>query len=71
MPAKTKARPKGRSKSTAKKAAPEKPQIYCMKCKTRTGSDQVAAVTMKNGRPAVESVCEVCGTKKFRIGTLQ
>jgi hypothetical protein len=25
-------------------------------------------ITMKNGRPAVQGVCPVCGTKMFKIG---
>ena len=43
-------------------------QIYCVKCKTKTDSRDVQAVTMKNGRPATQGFCVVCGTKKFRIG---
>ena len=45
-------------------------EIYCVKCKTRTGSKDIEAVTMKNGRPATRSVCVECGTRKFRIGVL-
>jgi hypothetical protein len=26
------------------------------------------AITMKNGKPATQGVCPVCGTKMFRIG---
>lgn len=26
------------------------------------------AITMKNGRPATQGVCPICGTKVFRIG---
>ncbi|MDR4510450.1 MAG: DUF5679 domain-containing protein [Nitrososphaeraceae archaeon] len=25
-------------------------------------------VTMKNGRPATQGICGVCGTKMFKIG---
>jgi len=25
-------------------------------------------VTMKNGRPAIQGICPVCGTKMFKIG---
>jgi hypothetical protein len=25
-------------------------------------------VTMKNGRPATQGICSVCGTKMFKIG---
>ena len=45
-------------------------EIYCVKCKTKTASKDIEAVTMKNGRPAVRSICVDCGTKKFRIGVL-
>ena len=31
-------------------------EIYCVKCKARTGSKDIEAVTMKNGRPATRSV---------------
>ena len=45
-------------------------EIYCLKCRAKTASRDIEAVTMKNGRPAVRSVCTDCGTKKFRIGVL-
>ena len=44
--------------------------IYCLKCKAKTASRDIEAVTMKNGLPATRSVCVECGTKKFRIGVL-
>lgn len=46
------------------------PAIYCVKCKTKTDSKDVEAVTMKNGKPAAKAVCVVCGVNKFRIGQL-
>ena len=51
-------------------AQSEPVEIYCVKCKARTGSKDIKAVTMKNGRAATRSVCVECGTKKFRIGVL-
>ena len=45
-------------------------EIYCVKCKAKTASKDIEAVTMKNGRPATRSTCVDCGTKKFRIGVL-
>ena len=45
-------------------------QIYSVKCKVRTGSRDIEAVTMKNGRSTTRSTCVECGTKKFRIGVL-
>ena len=46
-------------------------EIYCVKCKARTASRDIEAVTMKNGRPAARATCVDCGTKKFRIGPLR
>ena len=45
-------------------------QIFCVKCKEKTDSSDVQSVTMKNGRPATQAICAVCGTRKFRIGAL-
>ena len=45
-------------------------EIYCVKCRAKTGSKDIEAVTMKNGRAATRAVCTECGTKKFRIGVL-
>ena len=45
-------------------------EIYCVKCKAKTASQDIEAVTLKNGRAATRSVCVDCGTKKFRIGVL-
>ena len=45
-------------------------EIYCVKCKAKTASRDIEAVTMKNGRAATRSICADCGTKKFRIGVL-
>ena len=45
-------------------------EIFCFKCKAKTGSKNIEAVTMKNGRPATRAVCTECSTKKFRIGVL-
>ena len=43
-------------------------QIYCLKCRSKTGSNGVQEVRLKNGREAATAVCAVCGTKKFRMG---
>ena len=44
--------------------------IYCLKCRAKTGSRDIEAVTMKNGRPATRSTCALCGAREFRIGVL-
>ena len=45
-------------------------EIYCVKCKAKTDSKDIEAVTMKNGRAPARATCVDCGTKKFRIGVL-
>ena len=51
-------------------ALSEAVEIYCFKCKAKTASKDIEAVTMKNGRPTTRAVCVECGTKKFLIGVL-
>ena len=41
---------------------------YCMKCKEKREIKDAQAVTMKNGKPATQGTCSVCGTKIFKIG---
>ena len=40
----------------------------CMKCKAQREIQNAKQITMKNGRPATEGACPVCGTKIFKIG---
>lgn len=46
----------------------ETPQIYCVKCKTKTDNTDAERETMQNGRLATRAVCANCGVRKFRIG---
>ena len=46
-------------------------QAYCMKCRAKREMKDTRAITMKNGKPATQGVCPVCGTKMFRIGSKQ
>jgi len=39
-----------------------------MKCKTTREITNAKPITMKNGRPATEGTCPVCGTRMFKIG---
>ncbi|MHB8174787.1 MAG: DUF5679 domain-containing protein [Nitrospirota bacterium] len=41
---------------------------YCVKCKEKREISGAKEITMKNGKPAVEGTCPVCGTKIFKIG---
>ncbi len=43
-------------------------QAYCVKCRTSREMRNPQRITMKNGRPATQGQCPVCGTKMFRIG---
>jgi len=43
-------------------------QTYCVKCRTKREMKNVKSVTMKNRQPATKGVCQVCGTKMYRIG---
>lgn len=43
-------------------------EVYCVKCKAKREAIDTKKVTMKNGKPALEGKCPVCGTKVFRIG---
>lgn len=41
---------------------------YCLKCRTKREIKDPQSVTLKNGRPATQGTCPVCGTKITRIG---
>ncbi len=43
-------------------------QAYCVKCRTKREIKNAKVIKMKNGRPATQGECPVCGTKMFRIG---
>lgn len=41
---------------------------YCMKCREEREIEGAHEVRMKNGRPATEGKCPVCGTRMYRLG---
>jgi hypothetical protein len=41
---------------------------YCLKCRTKREMKNANKVTLKNGRPATQGSCPVCGTKITVIG---
>ena len=43
-------------------------EAYCVKCKAKRTMKDEKKVTMKNGKPATQGICTVCGTKMFNIG---
>jgi len=42
-------------------------QAYCVKCRAKREMRDARVVIMKNGRPATQGVCPVCGINMFRI----
>ena len=46
----------------------ESVQAYCLKCRAKREIKDPKTVIMKNGRPATQGTCPVCGTKMFRLG---
>jgi len=43
-------------------------EAYCLKCRSKREIKDPETITMKNGRPATQGTCPVCGSKMFRIG---
>ncbi|MDD5082349.1 MAG: DUF5679 domain-containing protein [Dehalococcoidales bacterium] len=43
-------------------------QGYCVKCRAKREIRNPRNIVMKNGRPATQGTCPICGTKMFRIG---
>jgi Domain of unknown function (DUF5679) len=46
-------------------------QAYCVKDRKIVEIKNPKAITMKNGRPAVQGICPICGNKVFRIGAFK
>jgi hypothetical protein len=42
-------------------------EAYCVKCKLKREMKDAHQITMKNGKPAMQGECSVCGTKLTRI----
>jgi ribosomal protein L32 len=40
---------------------------YCVKCKEKREMKDPHHITMKNGKPALQGLCPVCGTRLNRI----
>ena len=43
-------------------------EAFCLKCRTKREMQDEKQITMKNGKPATQGTCPVCGTKMFKIG---
>lgn len=44
--------------------------MYCVQCRTTRAGKDTQAVTMKNGKMAYKSYCEVCDTTMFMLGAM-
>ena len=42
-------------------------EIFCLKCKIKTETNELTAIVFRNGVPAVKGKCAQCGTLKFLI----
>lgn len=42
-------------------------QIYCVKCRSKTETEDLEDAVMKNGRSAVRGKCGKCGTMKYKL----
>ena len=42
-------------------------KAYCMKCRAERAVQNPQTITTKNGRPAVQGICPVCGTKMYKF----
>ena len=43
-------------------------EAYCVKDKKKVEIQGAQKITMKNGKPATQGTCPVCGGQVFRIG---
>ncbi|MBI4300895.1 MAG: hypothetical protein HY677_07135 [Chloroflexi bacterium] len=43
-------------------------EAFCFKCRTKREIKGPQKITLKNGRPATQGSCPICGTKLFKIG---
>jgi DNA polymerase II large subunit len=43
-------------------------EAYCVKDKKKVEVVNPQRITMKNGKPALQGTCPVCGGKVFKIG---
>jgi hypothetical protein len=43
-------------------------EAYCVKDKRKVEVQNPQRITMKNGKPALQGTCPICGNKVFKIG---
>ncbi len=43
-------------------------EAYCVKCRAKRPMQDPQRTQLKNGKPATQGACPVCGTKMFKMG---
>lgn len=43
-------------------------KAFCVKCRAKREMKNPVAITLKNGRPAIQGTCPRCGARMFRMG---
>jgi hypothetical protein len=61
-------RDKGSRDATDPGGEPNMAEAYCVKDKQKVEVQNAQKITMKNGKPAIQGTCPICGGKVFRIG---
>lgn len=46
---------------------PSRMEVYCMRCKTKTPTNNIEVVNEGTNHPRVSGTCSVCGTKKSQF----
>ena len=58
----------GKGKSRIRKGGVALMEGFCLKCRQKREVKNAEQVVLKNGRPATQGSCPVCGTKITVIG---
>jgi hypothetical protein len=61
-------RDKGSRTNSNERGEAQMAEAYCVKDKKKVEVQNAQKITMKNGKPAIQGTCPVCGGKVFRIG---
>src|SRR4029079_3191969 len=61
-------RDKGSRDARPNEEEPRMAEAYCVKDNRKVEVQNPQRITMKNGKPAPQGTCPICGNKVFRIG---
>src|SRR4029079_11196852 len=60
-------RDKGSRDARTNEEEPRMAEAYCVKDKRKVEVQNPQRITMKNGKPALQGTCPICGNKVFKI----